>query len=141
MASRTGNWRVPRRPEEEISRDAERYRGDREKVRTSAITALEWEGVALISRYGKADEYELMIDMVEAIKARACSVAHIFCDSKAGSTFDVMVKSPSTLAEIEGIGDRISQALLSKNGGYNYLTLNNAEGTSVDLGCAWIGEE
>jgi hypothetical protein len=50
---------IPARSPEAIAADA-RLRGGDEKVATTDIKVLVVRGVRLHSRYGKADEYELM---------------------------------------------------------------------------------
>src|SRR6266705_3363648 len=71
---------------------AKHYRGDDEKVATTSIKLLTVAGVKIESRYQKAREFKLMRDMVLSLPLPQGAVQSIFCDSKAGSCFSVVVR-------------------------------------------------
>jgi hypothetical protein len=80
------------------------WRGDDEKVATTTTDLPQGvviEKVSVVSRYGKADELELMLAMVLHLPAHLRSkVDRIFCDSEAGNVFTVMLHRLTTGSEI-----------------------------------------
>jgi hypothetical protein len=87
---------IPRFEPEVIEAGAQKhYFGDSEKVATTSIRTLVVFGVDIVSRYNKAEEYELMQAMICALRpAMREQIKSIFCDSKS-SCFSVTAAEAS----------------------------------------------
>lgn len=128
---------LPRRSEAEIAEAAKKYHGDTEKVPDTDVTSVSCNGVPLESRYGKARELEQMVHMVRAVGHYSVMVSSIYCDSKAQATYQVRL-SGGDEAEAYHIGELMSAALQRAFGGYNWLTIECADGSTIDFGCGWV---
>jgi hypothetical protein len=112
---------------------AKHWRGDDEKVPTTSLEALTVHGVKIESRYRKAREFELMRAMVLTLTTlEREAVQSIFCDSKAGSCFSVILRRDlwnTRLARF--IGDHFEKAAFAYNGGHNGITVSAYDGDSL----------
>ena len=98
---------------------AKKWHGCDDKVATTSTQDFLFEGVKICSRYRKADEYELMVEMIAALPAKLRGfVQSIFCDSKATYTFSVTMRSWNQTWAQE-IGQRLATVALAHNGGHN----------------------
>lgn len=132
---------IPRFEPEVICAAARKnWHGDNEKVPTTSIRHLVVDGVELSSRYDKADEYELMREMVLGVEAKARKyIDTIFCDSKAGSCFGVRLK-PCSKKQAWEIASSIEQVCLAGNGGYNSIHVEGSSGGSFYFEPNWVGD-
>jgi hypothetical protein len=81
---------VPQRWLGDIVKDVNRFRGDPEKVRTSHASVVDFRGVQIHSRYGKAEELRAIIKFIAPIPEWSLkNVRSIFIDSKAGNVLTV----------------------------------------------------
>jgi hypothetical protein len=85
-------------------------------------------GVEIHSRYGKADEYELMQDAVLAMGPLAGLLRSIHCDSKAGAAYSGVLRewAPGT-ARAALLA--LEEAILQHGLGHNGITLATDNGT------------
>jgi hypothetical protein len=115
---------VPLLPEEAIAAAIQKRRGDPEKVATTSLYSVTWWGITIQSRYSKADELELMLDMAQGVRPSLRGrIAKIFCDSKAGCSFEVLLIR-STQDQIEQIGRELEAVCIGKVGGHNGMWLD-----------------
>ncbi|XHC10655.1 hypothetical protein ABWH98_24515 [Labrenzia sp. ac12] len=129
----------------EIERDVvqkianEKYHGDTEKVPTTTARSLTVKGVAIESRYDKADEYNLLAEIVDGLPT-ACSklIDGIFCDSKATKVYCATLKHCSW-GMARQIGYLLSEALVDLDGGFNGLHITGQAGGSIDYHPCWPG--
>jgi len=134
---------IPRHEPEIIAAIATRHHfGDDEKAPTTSLKALMVRGVKIESRYQKANEFELMRAMVLALPGpHREAVASIFCDSKAGYCFLVVLRQWSD-RDARAIGNYFQHVLHSAPPyGHNGVTIF-AEGQDqrLELDPSWIGE-
>src|SRR6185437_2692542 len=124
---------IPQHEPEIVAAAARNHRhGDDEKVPTTSITVLIVDGVEITSRYRKAHELELMRDMILALPLAQRAVQSIFCDSKAGSCFSVVLRRHHWNARLaRAIGDHFEKAALAYNGGHNGITVSAYDGDSI----------
>jgi hypothetical protein len=106
-----GDFRVPRHEPEVVAARAGRdHRGDEEKVPTTAIKSLIIHGVTISSRYGKADELEVMAAMVAGVVPPLRSaIRSIWCDSSA-NVYAIMLDNCSNRTG-EQIADQIEATI------------------------------
>jgi len=122
--------KLPRHEEEVIKAAARAYRGDDEKVPTTAIRGLKVEGVGLSSRYNKARELEAMARMVKAVEPHLRPhMTSVFCDSKGGACYSVELEGcDEHVAAV--IGRQMEYATTGHNG--IYLTSGGVAIAAVD---------
>jgi hypothetical protein len=83
---------IPRREPELIEAEARQfYRGDTEKVATTSLQSVTARGVEITSRYNKAEEFELMAKMVNALPASRRYAAR---SNRSGATARPVSASP-----------------------------------------------
>jgi hypothetical protein len=130
----TGLEIIPQHEPEIIAAAArKRWRGDDEKVATTAIKVLIVHGVKIESRYRKVREFELMRDMVLSLPLPQGAVQSIFCDSKAGSCFSVVLRRDLWNTRLaRTIGFHFEQAAFAYNCGHNGITVS-ADGSDQHL--------
>jgi hypothetical protein len=126
---------IPRHAPEVIEALARKHHcGDDEKVPTTTIRELMVAGVTITSRYQKAHEMELMRALILGLPPRlAEAVKSIWCDSKAGCCYSVVLRerfsSPavfSSAAEI--IGACLETTLKSMRPfGHNGIDISDAK--------------
>jgi hypothetical protein len=98
------------------------YRGDDEKVATTSIKLLIVAGIEISSRYDKANELELMRRIVLALPL-ACGVKSMFCDSKAGHCFSVVLRRwDEQMAR--AIASDMEHAVMLYAGGHNGIWID-----------------
>lgn len=113
-------------------------RGDLERTATTSLKSFEAYGVSLSSRYNKAEEYQLMVRMLEDVPALLRrSVEAIYCDSKAPLCFTVYLQSGD---EEEGrvTAEHLASACSKDKGGHNGMTVYGPE-FGFDLDPEWPG--
>lgn len=113
------------------------WRGDVEKVPTTAIKVFEVDGVLLSSRYEKAHELEAMRNMVKsADPALRRFIDNIWCDSKAQACYTVTLKDCS-----EYIGRKVAEQLdlgcRELNGGHNGIHISGNRGADLTRDPWW----
>jgi hypothetical protein len=120
---------IPRRSPEEIAADARSCHGNDEKVATTPIKGLVVRGVRLQSRYGKAEEYEFMQDIILAMGPLAGLLKSFFCDSKSGYCYDGVLREWGLgLAQVAL--QALQDAFLQSNAtGYVNIELTADDGT------------
>jgi hypothetical protein len=125
---------IPRFEPEQIAAEANaRWRGDDEKVSTTSLKYVVFEGVVLSSRYDKAAEYETMLDMIEGVDPDLRGkVKSIFCDSKAGLCYAVELY-PCTTGEAKIIGDHLDRESINNSGWHNGIYLTGSAGGNLCL--------
>jgi hypothetical protein len=122
---------IPRFEIEQILAEAKR-RGDGEKVSTTSLTEVQYGETTLSSRYGKAEEYETMLDMLEGVAPTLQSkIRLIWCDSKAGA-FSVSLNY-CTVAEAKTIGSQLDQACLRSANWHNGIHIVGTAGRELYL--------
>lgn len=85
---------VPRFEEEVIAAGARKYGGDEEKVPTTRVRHALCGGVLVTSRYQKAEELQTMMAILDELPDVVVKAMEtIFCDSKAGSAYEITLKS------------------------------------------------
>jgi hypothetical protein len=137
---------IPQHEPEIIAATArKRWRGDDEKVATTSIDLLIVHGVEITSRYKKAHEFELMRSMILALPLQQGAVQSIFCDSKAGRCFSVVLRRHHWNAGLaRAIGDHLERAAMAYGGGHNGITVSADIGDqhrSVDFCPNWDDRE
>lgn len=125
---------IPRHEPEAIAAATKKRRGDPEKVRTTAISGLDVDGVALSSRYDKAYELEDMVAMVEAVPpSLRALIGSLFCDSQAQACYSVELKACSQ-SQARLIASHLARAANSRHGGsHNSINLQGAAGGQIFL--------
>jgi len=121
---------IPRHEPEIVAAIAAKHHfGDDEKVPTTSIKKLMVSGVQIISRYQKAHELELMRALIMTLcRPDGGVVKSIFCDSKAGSCFSIVLHHwDEGLAR--AIGDHFEKAFMAYNRGHNglFITVDGAD--------------
>ena len=114
---------------------------DEDKTPDCPFQSLTVHEVVLTSRWGKRAEYRLMSKMVDAVHPELrAELATVFCDSKAGSTFTVAMKSDNeSLARY--FASVMADVLVDHNDGYNGIWIEAEGGKDVfDVGAYWAGE-
>jgi hypothetical protein len=115
---------VPCFEPEVIAAETKRNYGDGDKVATTWVTSLQVHGVAIISRYRKAHEFELMRTIITALPPAArAAVQSIICDSKAGSSFMVTLRDWR-----EALARHIEVTAINCNGGHNGIAVSSKFG-------------
>jgi len=134
--------RIPRREPEVVKAEAKsRYFGDEEKVPTTSLTELVVEGVILSSRYGKADELELMSSVVRALPAELVALIYsIWCDSKACACYSVSLNRCAP-DQSEILAEQLDYWFCELSSGHNGISLNGPVGTSRYIDCNWPGDD
>jgi hypothetical protein len=129
---------IPRFEPEVIEAAAQKhYRGDDEKVATTSIRTLVVFGVDIVSRYNKADEYDLMQAMICALRpALREQIESIFCDSKA-YCFSVTLRNwRDDIAH--AIGCELEATAIARCGGHNGIFVTSeGECNSVEIDADW----
>jgi hypothetical protein len=130
---------VPRFEPEVIEAAARKhYRGDPEKVATTSVPELMYRGVAITSRYGKADELETMAAMLDGISPDLWRyIDTLSCNSRIGNSYFVGLRrcNPSHGREI---GAQLADFITAYKGGYNGIQLSHADDTILlDIGPDW----
>ena len=81
-------------------------------------------GVALLSRYGRAHEYDEMAAIVDAMPPELrCLIESVFCDSKANASFDVQLRESVPPRIARRIGEVFEQACFVTIGGHNGVSV------------------
>jgi hypothetical protein len=104
--------RIPHREPEVIQLEADRrWHGDPDKVPTTSLRSpLSVDGIAIISRYNNALEFETMVVMVWSLSPLCRALLKsIFCDSKCGSYCVELRHWNEDVARI--IGERLNAVL------------------------------
>ncbi len=128
---------VPCFEPETIAAAARKRRGDDEKVPTTYTKELHLHGITISSRYGKAHEYEVMTEMVEALlPSQRKLVESLWCDSNATACYLVQLKS-CTEAQALKIGQRFEDACMKADHGHNGITLEVQGGDRLDINPNW----
>jgi hypothetical protein len=130
---------IPRHDPETIAAAARAWRGDTEKVATTSVKGVQVDGVALSSRYDKAEEYEVMVAMVDGVAPELRSkIASVFCDSKAQACYSVELR-PCSRRQAEAIAQHLGSAANRLQGGHNGIYLNGPAGGSIVVDPGWEG--
>jgi hypothetical protein len=139
---------VPRFEPEIVAARARRFwRGDDEKVATTAVPYIQICGALIESRYQKADELERMAAIFNLLPHRDhVEIARIWCDSKATHSYSVTLwKWEKNLAI--AIGILLSDAAIRIAGGHNGIVVAAENGStfgdcdrSIDIDPWWDGD-
>ncbi len=125
---------VPIFEPEVIAAKVRLWHGDDEKVATTSLKTLCVNGVTIESRYGKANEYQLLSEIIAGMSLLVCSsVVNVFCDSKATWVITVSLQHGEA-KHAKLIGDHFSREMLGRNGGHNgiFVTCQEREEYFVD---------
>ena len=129
---------IPRCEPEVVEARARDYGGDTEKVATTSVR--EWVecGVVITSRYDKADEYEVMQEMIVSLdRGLASTIKSVFCDSKASDCFIVVLRNWDA-GHARAVGSALEVIALRRRGGHNGITVEAASGGRyVDISPTW----
>lgn len=88
-------------------------RGDTEKESTTTIDKLVWRGITMTSRWGKAADYEAMMDLIEAMRTwELAPISSIYCDTD-NLFYDVTLKHGSDRFDAIAVDNAISRATVS----------------------------
>lgn len=144
---------VPRFEPEVIAAGARRFRGDADKVPTTAFgtltlrgyamenrsTAAEDAGITVTSRYGKAHEVDRLVAIVTALPDDALRLVRtISCDSKAGDSYGI-VTHPCSPDDLLGIASQVSIACHRLAGGHNGILVHSGDGCECSIASDWSG--
>jgi hypothetical protein len=98
---------------------------DDSKIPTSSIRSLDVLGTEISSRYGQANELELMRDIIIGLPHNVRPrIASIWCDSKATWTFTVELRAWDA-AFARQLGKTLEGMLLERNGGHNGIDIQH----------------
>jgi hypothetical protein len=132
---------IPRREPELIAREAQRlYGGCADKVATTSLDRAE-----LTSRYGQADELEVMRAMVMALGLAAFAVDSIYCDSMATHSYTAVIRDWAWRSDVvDHIMRKLEAAAFRERGGHNGITVTADVGSCsgcserrVDVVASW----
>jgi hypothetical protein len=130
---------VPRFEPEVVAAGAKKhFCGDDKKVLTTSLSELMHCGVAIVSRYGKADEFETMAAMLDGISSDLWRyIDTLFCDSKMGNSYSVGLRRCGP-AQGREIAAQLADFITAYKGGHSGIRLENADGTVlVDVDPDW----
>lgn len=120
---------IPRFEPEVVEAEARRrWRGDDEKVATTAVKELAVRGVRITSRYQKAYELELMGRIIDAMPpCVSAQIESVWCDSKACHCYSITLKPSAGHARVEETA-AVAAALFSNlalelHGGHNGIVV------------------
>jgi hypothetical protein len=121
---------IPRRPPEEIAAEAAEYwRGDEWRVPTTTLDAVVFKGVKLTSRYNKADEHRVMVELVAALpKSMAARIKSIDHDTKNGGYY-VETRRPCS----RRFEEQLLEAFKKSKCGGGYVFLRRHDGKLIEL--------
>lgn len=116
------------------------YRGDTEKVATTALDEFAAYGVGFSSRYSKAGEYKLMARMVEAVPAQLRRfIESIYYDSKS-LHMTIMLKTADE-EDAHEIAELMAEACRRIRGGHDGMTFHGDK-ISIEKDAEWYwGDE
>lgn len=110
------------------------------KVPTTSVKVAEVHGVALSSRYDKANEFETMACMVRGVSSDLRQfIDSVWCDSKANACYSVILK-PCTRGQARRIAEELDAACVAREGGHNGISIQGAQGGGFDVGPNWVGD-
>lgn len=101
---------VPEYPAEKVREQADlKYRGDDEKVSTTPVQFIVYEGVRLESRYDKAEEYRRMMRLIAAIDVFDTNyrpmISGLYCDSKQCDAYTFLLRKDPYAEPDAGLPD------------------------------------
>jgi hypothetical protein len=113
---------IPQHEPEVVAAGAQRrFHGDDEKIPTTSLNPIVVDRVTIESRYGKANELELMRRFVLDLSPHHRRlVARIWCDSKAMHSFSVVLRH---WKEAETIGRAIEASAMTHSQGHNGISI------------------
>jgi hypothetical protein len=104
---------------------------DPDKVPDTSVSSYNCLGVRLKSRHGKAQEYEAMIAMVEAVDARLRGlIIDIDCNSRAEICYAATLK-PCCLADANTIARQLEAGCVAATKGHNGIYVRGNGGGDV----------
>jgi hypothetical protein len=131
---------IPTYEPEIIKAEAEkRWRGDDEKVASTAIQAVKYKGIKLESRYQKADEFEAMAAGVDALPMYCeARIKSVYCDSKATLCY-IIKMAESDDWWLRQAGRCFERGLLTHPpGGHNGIFVEDIHGEqSIEICPSW----
>jgi len=117
--------------------------GNDERVPTTFFQSMQLRGVKIESRFRKADEFELMLRIVPNFTDQQCeAIESIFCDSKAGAAFEIVIHRSKWNAELaRSIRDTFLACVMNYNGGCNGATIyGGSDDRLLHLDPQWLGD-
>jgi hypothetical protein len=119
---------IPRRTAEEVAAEARQiWAGDTTKVATTPLSTLNIGGIILRSRYQKADEFEVLRDIVLSLSVEARShISEMVVDSKATWALTITLKSWYRPVA-ERLAYSVSETLWRLIGGHGGITVTCLE--------------
>lgn len=129
---------IPRFEPEVIAAGTRKHHGDDEKVATTTFEGVLADDILVTSRYKKADEIELMVEMVDALPDEGRRmVRSIFCDSKAQHCYTIELTPAATIFDAERIAGMFETVCFgSKPGGHNGMYFEGSFGR-LDVDPDW----
>lgn len=135
---------IPRHEPEVVQAAAtKRHFGNDERVPTTFFKSMMLRGVKIESRFRKADEFELMLRIIPNFTDRQCrTIKSIFCDSKAGAAFEIVIHRAKWDAElVRSIRDTFLACVFHYNGGCNGATIyGGSDDRVLHLDPQWLGD-
>jgi hypothetical protein len=117
---------------------------DPEKVPDAPRSDIAYAGVAMLSRYGKRRELEVMMSAVDWIIDRdpetAALIVDLFCDSKAGCSYTAAcchADGPCSPGEARAVADMLDHAFRAVDGGHNGIIVEGHDAGRVDVDPWW----
>jgi hypothetical protein len=135
---------IPRHEPEVIQAIAtKRHFGNDERVPTTFFKSMMLRGVKIESRFRKAEEFELMLRIVPNFTDRQReAIESIFCDSKAGAAFQIVIHRSKWNAELaRSIRDTFLACVTHYNGGCNgAMIYGGSDDRLLQLDPYWLGD-
>jgi len=111
--------------------------GDDEKVPTTPLTSLEYRGVSISSRYQKAREMEIMVQMVRDLGDHTPSVKGLFCDSQGCAVYEARLSDEATEEDAESVAIKLDGFVFETYGGHNGIYVSGRDGINAQAGPNW----
>lgn len=107
----------------------------KEKSESHTWSDRTYKGINISSRYSEKQEIKEMISIVDALPDQHLSrIKRIWCDSKAGATYSVILNSDQWFADFQFI---LEEAVLSALRGHNGVYIITGEDRLIDIPPYW----
>ena len=132
---------IPQHEPEAVNSMAKRnYRGDDEKVPTTSISSVNFKGVNISSRYGKAHELQVMKDVISKIDPKTLSlIKQVWCDSKATAVYSVDM-SDCEQYRVDHVAFLLDKLFCEIDSGHNGIFVSSANGCHAYEDPNWPGD-
>ena len=129
---------IPQFEPEVIAAVANRHwRGNTEKVATTSIREWLVDQIAITSRYRKANELEIMAEMVEGISSNLkVFVESLYCDSKVSACYTITLRQ-CTKAQAQKIVNEVEAVCFARDNGHNGINVSGAWSAEIEAWASW----